>query len=725
MSDRLQSPCSVVSTVITLSVVSLVWLAPGDSRSLGQEKHPQTFAEFEADWRGSAESPVSLSFILDAPAGKRGFIEVRDGHTVYPDGRRFRMWGGNLGLDAICPPKESAPLIAAHLARLGVNCVRFHFLDCTDRPQQTSLIDLTRSDTRHLDMAALDRMDFFFAELKKRGIYVWLELTGGRIYKPGDGVADCELLVYTTPILFFDARVRELQREFIRQLMSHQNPYTGLEYRHEPGLAVIELANETSLVGEWLSDRLAGLNTTKNPGSVMWADLPPRYAEDLTERYNMWLAQRLTPGELNDLRQLAKVAPDAAIPRLRQRDFASAPRRQFHLEAEFYMSLEQDYFLETKRFLQEDLGSRSLVSGSSDHNHGITGYPLVRSTAQLDLVDGHVYWTSEDPMVSNPLRSTVVQLSRSPVLGKPFTVSEVNHMTVTYECEAIPVLAAYAGLQDWDGVFWWSLAHEDPVHPQGKWLGPGNMARDPVKMAQLASGACLFLRGDVAPATRTINRSYSLEQVYESCRLDRPLRPFFTPGFPLSLPLTHVVRVESFAAAETSAFSHRLANPIASDTAELAWHHGGREKGLVTINTPRSQAVVGFVQSQDWGLDHLSGEIQTPFCAIALHALDDAPISRCAKMLLTTGARVAGPVQRRPSELQSASIGIEVVRGVLSLRGLEGATRVTVQALDGSGHPVGDLIVAAADSQSWRFPVGTPASTWYVIDVRRSGTGGE
>ncbi len=55
------------------------------------------------------------------------------------------------------------------------------------------------------------------------------------------------------------------------------------------------------------------------------------------------------------------------------------------------------------------------------------------------------------PMVNDPLHSTVVQLSRTAFAGKPYTVSETNHpFPNEYASEGIPILAAYAGFQDWD-----------------------------------------------------------------------------------------------------------------------------------------------------------------------------------------------------------------------------------------------------------------------------------
>ena len=140
------------------------------------------------------------------------------------------------------------------------------------------------------------------------------------------------------------------------------------------------------------------------------------------------------------------------------------------------MDLEQRYFREMARYLREDLGVKPPLAATSDHNHGKSGYPLLASTSQLDIVDGHVYWQHPNyltdsatgrrkgfeipntPMVNDPSHSSVVQLSRTAMAGKPYTVSEVNHpFPNEYACEGIPILAAYAALHDWDGIFWYTL----------------------------------------------------------------------------------------------------------------------------------------------------------------------------------------------------------------------------------------------------------------------------
>jgi hypothetical protein len=46
--------------------------------------------------RAASSSPADVSFLLDAPAGKDGFIRVQNGHLAKPNGVRLRLWGVHL-----------------------------------------------------------------------------------------------------------------------------------------------------------------------------------------------------------------------------------------------------------------------------------------------------------------------------------------------------------------------------------------------------------------------------------------------------------------------------------------------------------------------------------------------------------------------------------------------------------------------------------------------------
>lgn len=697
------------------------------------------FKPFPVEWSSAPDSPASVAFLLNPPAGKDGFIRASGGHLVLPSGSRLRIWGVNITAKATVPAREAAPLLAAHLARCGVNCVRFHFLD---RPAPQGLVAAGRNDTRALDPAQLDRLDFFVAELKKRGIYTNLNLNVGRTYKVGDGVRDHELLGFAKALTYFDPRLIELQKEYAQQLLTHRNPYTGNEYRHEPAVAIVELVNENSLVESWFSGRLLGKNTRKNPGT--WTDITASYEKDLTERYNRWLRERLSPDALSHLRTVCHLSGKQPVPRLTPGEFAAAPKERFHTEASFYMDLECRWFDQMACYLREEVKVKPLLVGTSDHNHGKSGYPLLTSTARLDVVDGHVYWQhphyltdpatgrqtgfeiSNTPMVNDPLHSTVVQLSRTAVAGKPYTVSEVNHpFPSEYACEGIPVLAAYAALHDWDGIFWYTLAHNHLVGEPARAMGHFDMGPDPVKMTQLAAGALIFARGDVRAAVKRVGRSYSIEQVRESLRLPWRERPYFTPGFPLELPLIHAMRVTSLDGPPTERFAIASDDRIVSDTGELAWSGASAKHGLVRIDTARSQALIGFCKDNPQETANLSVQVDPHFCAITLSALDEQPISRSGKLLLTATARVSNTAtawadgRKTLAKWGSPPPCIEPVAGAVVLRNLDRAAAVMARPLDGAGHPVGSDIKGVETREGWKLPVGEHVTTWYLVTVIR------
>jgi hypothetical protein len=674
---------------------------------------------FSLDHRRAMESrsPVDVSFLLDAPAGKHGFIRVIDGHLATADGRRIRLWGVNItdwskGSRQI-PSNEDAPLWAATLARFGVNCVRFQFLDL-EAPR--GLIVTNRPDTRALDPDQLDREDFFIAQLEKRGIYIDFNLLVGRPFKAGDGVEDADQLHQGAKgTSLFDKRLIELQKEYAQQLLGHRNPYTGLAYTHDPAVALVEINNEDAI------------NIGYRPPS-------PFYARELTALYNAWLAAHRTPEQMAALRQVAGVAGSANVPLMFWRgQAASAAPERFYAEAEFYNDLQREYFAGMEDYIKKTLGSQSLVIATADHSHSNSGYPILMATMGSDVLDGHTYWehpaeyVRKSPMVDDPFNSTVAELSRSAIAGKPYTVSEVNEpFPNDFAGEGIPILAAYGALQDWDAILWYTF--EPKQDPNWKpYVGdPFDISLDPEKMPELAAGALLFLRADVEKAKQIVTRSYTAQQVYDSMLLPSTERPYFTPGFPLQLVLEHEMRISSFSGPPTASFpTGPVSDPIRSDTRQLAWYHSAPETGLVTVDTPRTQALIGFVRVHSVADSNFSVDVENRFCVLQLSSLDDEPITRSARMLLVAGARVENTGQRWNSAgTDVTSWGdsptlIEPVMGTLLLKRLDPARSVQLQPIDGAGQPLGLPLTAMRIGKNWTIALGTTATTWYELTVIR------
>jgi hypothetical protein len=663
-----------------------------------------------------AHSPVDVSFLLDAPAGKHGFVRAQGGHLVTGDGKRIRFWGVNITDwskgSAMVPSKEDAPLWAATLTRFGVNCVRFQFLDL---PTPRGLIDGKRDDTRALDLEAFDREDFFIAELEKRGIYINFNLLVGRPFKAGDGVQDYEKIREGAKgISLYDPRIIELQKEYARQLLAHSNPYTKLEYRDDSAVAMVEINNENAL---WVGSR----------GPT------PYYEHELADLYNAWLKKNLSAQELKQLKQLAAAAGDDPVPLLQSKtQIESAPKKRFYAESRFFLDTQRSYWEDMRDYLTKTLGVKSLIMTTADHGHTSSGYPLLLATSSFDTNDGHTYWQHDwenkikAPMVNDPFNSTVVELSRTAVAGKPYTVSEVNNpFPNDWASEGIPILAAYANFQDWDAIIWYTF--EPKSSPDWKpYVGDAfDLSLDPVKMPQLAAGALMFLRADVSPANSTVLRSYTREQIFDSALLlPATDRPYFTPGFPLALPLEHESRIQSLEGAPVQPFAApRVTNPIVSDTNQLAWYNSSAMTGLVTVDTPRSQALIGFVKANSKSVSNLSADVQNRFCTIAITSLGSEPISRASRLLLTLGSRVENegiqwnPRRSNLSEWGGSPTLIEPVVGRITLRSLDRAKTVSAQPLDGSGQPMGEPIRAEKKAEGWNILLGKTITTWYEVTV--------
>ncbi len=671
------------------------------------------------DHRNATSSPADLSFLHDAPAGKDGYIRIQGGHFVKPDGKRIRFWGVHLtdwGPGSIeLPPKEDTPMWARTLARYGVNIVRLHFVD---KWAPTGITDGSKDDTRSFDAQQLDRLDFLVSELKKNGIYMDLNLNVGRAYKEGDGVPDAARLQWAKSLTLYDKRLIELEKEYAHNLLTHLNPYTKTEYRHEPAIAIVEMLNEN------------GIGQGYNPPSKF-------YADELDEIYNTWLKANLPADELQKLREQAGVQGDALVPRLRGDDRATAPKGRYEIEVRFFMDLENKFYQDMKTYLR-NLGVKQPLIGTADHGHSGPPWAMLTSLSKLDILDGHIYWNQyigvgDVPMVNDPLHSTVVQLSRTAFAGKPYTVSETNHpFPNEYASEGIPILAAYAGFQDWDMVIQYTF--EPKKDPAWKpYVGdPFDLSLDPVRMTELSAGALIFLRGGVKPARQTVERTYSREQVLDAGLLPGGLRPgseqpYFTPGFPLALPLEHAVRIKSLDGSPTAQLTASGANPIVSDTGELSWYTSDAKTGIVTVETDRAQALIGFLKANRKALKNLAADVSNNFATIVLTSLDDRPLARAGKMLLNACSRVANTDQKwneQHSGLERGGEGhsptlIEPVSGTVTLRGIEGAKSVSAAALDGSGKPIGAPIAGRKTAAGWEIAVGTPVTTWYVVSVDR------
>ena len=712
---------------------------------------------FVLPWDDTSSGPTDMSYLLPKPAGAHGFVRIESGHPVTGDGQRWRIWGQNITRQGPLPPMDMAPTIARRMAKYGINCLRLHHMDhrwpsgvLMRRlgPDPADGGERDDESTRALDPEAMARLDYFIACCRDEGIYIDLNLNVSRMFTAADGVKQSEWIGYAKSLTYFDPQIIALQKEYAAQMLDHVNPFTGHRYADDPTIAIVELINENSILESWLKGRLLGEQT--EPFGT-WGDIPSSYAEDLDRLWNDWLCGRYADRVSmccawdNDLRDNEDAAR-RSVRRLRPEDMAAASPGRFADEATFYAEMERHYFRDMAAYLRGELGVHQVILGTSDHNHGIHGALHVENNSLLGIVDGHVYWQhprygsggystsdwsiSNTPMVDAPDHSAISQLSRSRVIGMPYTVSETNEpFPNDYACEFLPILTAYGLLQDWDGLFLYSYAGGREYDWDDERIPPFFLiANDPLKMTQSALCAAAFLRGDVMAAKEMVPQRLTHERVIESLRRDQPddEHPYAIQHLLGRLALMHQTGIADFHADALSPAEGEIKWPdsfIWSDTEELVWYRSSFG-GQVIIDAPRFQAFIGRKGETSCANTRFSTSV--PFSALMVLSTSEAPISKADELLVSVAARVANTGMKwTDSTRQSlgddwggAPTRAEMVTGKLSLSDLTDAAAVWLYPLDERGQPTKGKRPFTLWGNEWTVALEeSDASLWYLVRV--------
>lgn len=264
--------------------------------SLAQDAKDEWYS-FHFPEKLDPDSPLNIGkLVLDAPAGKHGFVKVKDGHFYFEDGTRAKFWGTNLCFNANFPDKKQAEMLADRLAFFGFNAVRLHHMDYYFEPRgifediAPAYKDPQLKETGHLSAKQLDRLDYFISLLKARGIYVDINLLVTRRFTQADGLKEADQFgIAAKPASMFDRRLIELQKQYTKDLLTHYNPYTKLRYCDDPAVAIIEITNENSIVGAWKNNRLNGSFFGYKKDA-----LPSSHAQILDKLWNNWLSAKYT-----------------------------------------------------------------------------------------------------------------------------------------------------------------------------------------------------------------------------------------------------------------------------------------------------------------------------------------------------------------------------------------------------------------------------------------------
>ncbi len=244
-----------------------------------QAQTPPRFP-FTLPWNDAKKTVTDLSDLNPAPLLDKHRITVKNGHFADQTGRRVRFLGANIVASAAFPKASDAAPVAARLHKYGFNIIRLHHMDST-WPNPNIFGSGAARDTAKTEVSpgSMESLDKLVAELKKQGIYSNLNLHVGRPLTPADGFENTEKLPEQGKVLaYFEPRFIEIQKNYARQILTHTNPHTKLTWAKDPAVAVVELNNEDTIVGQAWSGTLQAL--------------PNPYRETLRAGWNTFLKAR-------------------------------------------------------------------------------------------------------------------------------------------------------------------------------------------------------------------------------------------------------------------------------------------------------------------------------------------------------------------------------------------------------------------------------------------------
>jgi hypothetical protein len=294
------------------------------------------------------------------------------------------------------------------------------------------------------------------------------------------------------------------------------------------------------------------------------------------------------------------------------------------------------------------LGVKAPVVGTNFWGQmSIAGLP---SLAAGDFIDVHSYGTANE-VENNPRYKPGLAswIAAGAVTGKPLTVSEwnVEPFPVFDRFQAPLHLAAIASLQGWNGLLQYAYSQS----PIAGTIGPSNWEafNDPALIATLPAAALLYRGRHVSegPVTYSLQlppdavtgegyspvNSRAIRTLTETSRFRITL-----PRFPQLAWLEPAPAPSGAKVIDTADYD--AVGPsktgICSDTGEICrdW-----VRGVATVNTPKSQIASGWIGGQTLELADATFALSTKNASVAVQSLDDVPIAKSGKILISVAAQ--------------------------------------------------------------------------------------
>jgi len=548
------------------------------------------------------------------------------------------------------------------------------------------VFDASGGTTQKLDDQALDMLDWWVKCLKDEGVYVWMDLHVGRQFLRGDKIEGFTELAKqqgsAKGFNYVNPRIEKLMQDFASKYVTRKNRYTGQSYVDEPAVVGVLITNENDLTFHYAS------LFAPDKGNVVHRRMLEAMARPIAKRAGL-----SGPGSL----KVWEAGPAKIVLSEIEHLFDKRAIDRLHSD-----------------------GLRSLVATTSFW--GAENLYALPPLATGDIVDVHSYGTAESLGINPHYEANFIAwIGAAQVAGKPLSITEWNVEYPNRDRFVAPLyVAAISSLQGWDAPMIYGYAQvpiQEPDNPE-----PWSTWNDPALTALMPAAAVMFREQHVREAQKAYRFDLTRETLYKSNTspdTSVALRTLveqskLTIGLPDLPELTWDDALFPRGGSATAFtdgghdFIPEGQSFVTSDTGQLKrdW-----STGVETIDTPQSQAILGWVGKKSLALHDVSFDIQTPKAAIVVTSLDGKPIATSRKMLLTVVAQVAtSPGDKLPFLSQPVE-GTITIRTTASLRMIPLSPKANPGA---AGKPEAIAPLRKGGEQTFSVGRGT-ATHWFLL----------
>ena len=696
----------------------------------------------------SPEALLDLRGLNEQAAGESGFVtRTKDGNDfLLGNGKPARFWALNDGAF-----DKDLARHARFLAKRGINMVRFH-----------SNITPTGADLMSIDTKDRDHLWKGVAAMKKEGIYVTYSpyWAGPARVKPSMGVLDSGGNG-NWGLLFFDKKLQEAYKSWMKQVLTEKNTYTGVALAHDPALAIIQIQNEDSLLfytsqgikgtartelrrqfGQWAAKKYGSLEKAKQA----WGGAAPSADQDAADDPAKGEAGLMSAWELS------------------QRRFGDNYQKRVNDTMEFLSETMYAFNKMIGDYLRKDLGCKQLVNAgnwrTADNVLELDAERWSYAANEVMAVNRYYGGAHEgqyngwaivkgdkftDPSVLFQPRELPVTLKQ--VEGFPMMVTESSWVPPQgYQSEGPMLVAAYQALTGVDAYYWFATGEEDWRQPgsangylpsEGKWV-----CATPMLMGQWPAAALLYRLGYVKKGAPVVHEERTLDDLWQRRMPIIAEDAGYDPNRDKDMlskqsnvkngvnPLAYLVGPVTVkyggdpaksTVIDLAKYIDEAKKTIRSVTGELEMDYG---RGLCTLNAPKAQGATGFLKKAGAvKLADVTIASGNDYATVLVVAMDEKPLKTSGRILVQVGTTERPTGWKTRAAKVGGKDGEEVVDfGKAPWLIVEGDVTVTVRnalvksatVLDANGMPGKKLpLEGAAGSKTFKFP---PDALYVVLE---------